>query len=133
LIKFDKFTFEAASHVAETGGKQSEIVKCFQQHVTPVPHSESFKPAQEHTQQTTKRNSSERINMILKIAKSQANELTAEPRASLGQKGKEILDAYRVLQTIAEEAKESISQPDTVQLAMLCSRKKGNGQNRTRS
>jgi hypothetical protein len=52
-------------------------------------------PGQEHTQQTTKHNSSERINMKLKIAKSQANDLTAEAHASLEQKGKEILDAYR--------------------------------------
>jgi hypothetical protein len=34
---------------------------------------------------------------------------------------------------IAEEAKESIAQPDSVQLAMLYSRKKGSGQNQIRS
>jgi hypothetical protein len=96
LFKFDKCSVEATSHVVETGGKQSEIVKCFLQHVTPVPESESFKPGQEHMQQTTQHNSSERINMILKIAKSQANDLPAEARASLRQKRKEMDRILRI-------------------------------------
>jgi hypothetical protein len=39
-----------------------------------------------------------KIDMILKIAKSNASEITAEARLSLRDKGQEILDTYRRLQ-----------------------------------
>jgi type III secretory pathway component EscR len=45
--------------------------------------------------------------MKLKIAKSKANDLTAEACASLGQKGKEILDAYR--QLLKKQKNQSLS------------------------
>ena len=95
-FKLGSCTIAATSHIEERG-KKSEIVKYFLQHVTPVTESETCKPGQE--QQTTKRNSSERINMILKIAKSsKANELTAEASSSMRDKGEEILNTYRRLQ-----------------------------------
>jgi hypothetical protein len=92
----------ATCHVSETGGKKSEIIKCFPQHIIPVTESQTFKPGQE--QQTTKHNSTERS----KIAKRKANELIAGARTSLRDKGKEVLDTYRRLQK--NQTNQSLSQ-----------------------
>jgi type III secretory pathway component EscR len=54
--------------------------------------------------------------MKLKIAKSQANDLTAEAHASLEQKGKEILDAYRRL--LKKQKNQSLSR---IQFNWQCS------------